>query len=87
MFIHDPEKRFTHFALSLKRCDWQARFYAGARGAQAPSLWLGSQIFEGFPFFVTDKDLNWLETINAVHSDMNFFCGIGDMRRPRGQAP
>jgi len=26
-----------------------------SQGAQAPSLWL-SQIFEGFPVFVTDKD-------------------------------
>ena len=32
----------------------QARFYAGAREAQAPQFVAGPQIFEGFPFFITD---------------------------------
>jgi len=36
--------------------------------------------------YIHTSTLNWLETINAVHSDMNF-CGVGDTKRPRGQAP
>ena len=32
----------------------QARFYAGARGPIGPQFLTGPQIFEGFPFFVTD---------------------------------
>jgi len=48
----------------------QAWFYTGARGAQAPSLWLGPQIFEGFPVFYH---------LHSVYEDMEA-QGLGPPR-------